>query len=281
MKKPLIGLFIFLSTAFISFAQDDAEGCKDHKLFTRLENFFIGSCSENYNEIEIRITQNKTETKEGNLTQIYYRYNFDSGQKEKSPLQIIKNYENAVVKNGGKLIYKNTDVSIGDIEATYHFNSDNKEYWIKLCRVAGNGSVAEAFELNILEMEKMKQEIEASEMFEAINKDGFIALYINFETGKADIKPESKPIIEQIVAMLKQNPDLKVSIEGHTDNVGSDKSNQILSENRAKSVMNALIADGIDKSRLSSKGWGATKPVGDNSTEDGRYKNRRVEIVKK
>ena len=281
MKKLFLSFYIVLSTTFFSFAQDDADGCKDHQLFTRLENFYIGSCSENYNEIEIRTGLNKTEMKEGNLTQIYYRFNFDSGQKEKSPLQIIKNYENAVVKNGGKMVYKNTDGSAGDIEAVYHFNSENKEYWVKVGRMAGNGIVAEAFELNILEMEKMKQEIEASEMFEAINKDGFIALYINFETGKSDIKPESKPIVDQIVAMLKQNPDLKVSVEGHTDNVGSDKSNKTLSENRAKSVMTALISGGIEKSRLSSKGWGATKPIADNSTEDGRYKNRRVEIVKK
>ena len=281
MKKLFLALFAILSTAFISFAQDDAEGCKDHQLFTRLEYFFISDCSENYNEIEIRTGQNKTEMKEGNLTQIYYRFNFDSGQKEKSPLQVIKNYENAVVKNGGKMIYKNTDVSVGDIEATYHFISESKEYWVKLCRVAGNGTVAEAFELNILEMEKMKQEIKASEMFEAINKAGFIALYINFETGKSDIKPESQPIVNQIVEMLKQNPDLKVSVEGHTDNVGSDKSNKTLSENRAKSVMTALVSGGIEKSRLSSKGWGATKPIEDNSTEEGRYKNRRVEIVKK
>jgi|WetSurMetagenome_2_1015567.scaffolds.fasta_scaffold11398_2 OmpA-OmpF porin, OOP family len=281
MKKLLLALFVILSTTFISFAQDDAEGCKDHPLFTRLEYFYIGSCSENYNEVEIRTSKDKTEMKEGNLTQIYYRFNFDSGQKEKSPLQIIKNYENAVVKNGGKMVYKNTDASVGDIEAVYHFNSENKEYWVKVGRMAGNGIVAEAFELNILEMEKMKQEIQASEMFEAINKDGFIALYINFETGKSDIKPESQPIVDQIVEMLKQNPDLKVSVEGHTDNVGSDKSNKTLSENRAKFVMNALISGGIDKSRLSSKGWGATKPIEDNSTEDGRYKNRRVEIVKK
>lgn len=105
-------------------------------------------------------------------------------------------------------------------------------------------------------------------------------IYINFETGKSDIKPELRPIVEQIVEMLKQKPDLKVSFQGHTDNVGPDKSNQTLSENRAKSVMQALISGGIEKSRLSSKGRGATKPVGDNSTEDGRYKNRRVEIVK-
>ncbi len=281
MKKLLVPVLTFLTMFFVSFAQEDAEGCKDHPLFTKLENFYIGSCSESYNEVEFRTGQNKTETKEGNLTQIYYRFNFDSGQKEKSPLQIIKNYENAVVKNGGKMIYKNTDASAGDLEATYHFISGEKEYWTKVSRIAGNGTVAEAYELNILEMEQMKQEIQASEMFEAINKDGFIALYINFETGKSEIKPESRPVVEQIVEMLKQNPDLNVSIEGYTDNVGSDKSNLVLSENRAKSVLNAVISGGINKSRLSSKGWGATKPVGDNTTEEGRYKNRRVEIVKK
>jgi len=118
-------------------------------------------------------------------------------------------------------------------------------------------------------------------MFDKLNKEGFIALYINFDTGKADIKPESYKIIDQIVQMMKDNPDLKISIEGHTDNVGTAQFNQTLSENRAKAVMNAIIAKGIDKSRLSSKGWGATKPIADNKTEEGRAKNRRVEIVKK
>jgi outer membrane protein OmpA-like peptidoglycan-associated protein len=104
-------------------------------------------------------------------------------------------------------------------------------------------------------------------MFDALNKDGYIALYINFETGKADIKPESHKIIEQIVQMMKDNPTLNISIEGHTDNVGTPQSNQTLSENRAKAVMNAIIAKGIDKSRLSSKGWGQTKPIADIKTE--------------
>ena len=120
----------------------------------------------------------------------------------------------------------------------------------------------------------------AARMMNALNKDGFIALYINFETGKSDIKPESQEIVNQIAVMLKQNIDLKISIEGHTDNVGSDKSNQTLSENRATSVMKALIALGIDKTRLTSKGWGASKPIADNRTEEGKAKNRRVEIVK-
>ena len=277
-------LFVFfLITGFTSFsvAQEDNPDCKDHPLFTRLDNFYITNCTENYNELSLRISSDKTETKEGNLTYIDYYYNYDTGGKGKSPLQIIKNYENAVVKNGGKMIYKNSNVQDADLEATYYLATKDKEYWVKLFNFGGTANDVEHFGLYVLEMEQMKQEVDATEMFDAINKDGFVALYINFETGKSDIKPESRPIIEQIVEMLKQNPTLKVSIEGHTDNVGSDKSNKTLSENRAKSVMNALTSAGIEKSRLSSKGWGATKPIDDNSTEDGRFKNRRVEIVKK
>lgn len=118
-------------------------------------------------------------------------------------------------------------------------------------------------------------------MMEEMESKGFVTLHINFETAKADIKPESMGIIDQVVALLRENEALNISIEGHTDNVGTAASNKTLSENRAKSVMNAIVARGIDKSRLSTKGWGQDKPIADNKTEEGRAKNRRVEIVKK
>ncbi len=281
MKKSMLALVGLLLFTVISYAQNDAEGCKDHELFTRLSNFYISSCSENYNELELRMSSSKTETKEGNLFFIDYYFNFDSGEKVKSSLQIIKNYENAVVKNGGKMIYKNSNPQDADVEATYHLATKDKEYWVKLGNFGGVlPASVEHYGLYILEMEPMKQEVQASEMMEALNKDGSIALYINFETDKADIKPESQPIVDQIVALMNENPSLKISIEGHTDNTGSAEHNQTLSENRAKSVMSALIKQGVNKSRLSSKGWGQTKPIADNSTDDGKAKNRRVEIVK-
>ena len=277
-----IFFILMLSLSFSNFvdAQDDAAGCKDHPLLTRLENFYISNCEENYNELQLQMGVGKTETKEGNLFRIYYRYNFDTGAKLKSALQVIKNYEVAITKNGGKLIYKDSQGMEGPIEATYYLSAKGKEYWIKLSAFAGTASAVEAFYLDVLEMEPMKQEVDANEMFEAINKNGSVALYINFETGKSQIKPESEPIIDQIFKMLKQNPDLKVSIEGHTDNVGSEKSNRTLSESRAKSVMNALVSKGINVSRIQYKGWGQTKPIADNNTEEGKAKNRRVEIVK-
>ena len=81
--------------------------------------------------------------------------------------------------------------------------------------------------------------------------------------------------------MMKANPDLKLSVEGHTDNIGNPVSNKTLSEERAKSVVNAIIGQGIGIERLSSSGFGQDKPIGDNNTDEGRAMNRRVELVKK
>jgi len=87
--------------------------------------------------------------------------------------------------------------------------------------------------------------------------------------------------VDQIYDLMNNNSSLKVSVEGHTDNVGDAESNKKLSNDRAKAIVDALIAKGIEKTRLSSIGWGQEKPLADNRTEEGRAKNRRVEIVKK
>ncbi|HSZ25009.1 MAG TPA: OmpA family protein [Cytophagaceae bacterium] len=101
---------------------------------------------------------------------------------------------------------------------------------------------------------------------------------IFFDTGKSDIRPESASELQRLVKLLNENPSLKIEISGHTDNIGDPKINQALSENRAISVMNFLIANGIAKSRLLSKGYGSTQPIDNNDTETGRQNNRRTEF---
>jgi OmpA-OmpF porin, OOP family len=152
---------------------------------------------------------------------------------------------------------------------------DGNEMWVEVVSLAGDD-----YYLTIVLKESMKQDVTASDMFKALSQDGHIALYINFDTGKSVIKPESKAIIEQIVQMLKENPALAISVEGHTDNVGSQESNKKLSNERAKSVLTAIAAQGIDTRRLTSTGYGQEKPIADNNTEEGKAKNRRVELVK-
>jgi outer membrane protein OmpA-like peptidoglycan-associated protein len=101
---------------------------------------------------------------------------------------------------------------------------------------------------------------------------------IFFETGKATLKPESYNSLEQVKKLMENNPSLRIEISGHTDNVGSQKSNQKLSENRAKAVADYLIGQGIEKSRIEYKGYGESQPIAPNNTEEGRAKNRRVEF---
>jgi len=135
----------------------------------------------------------------------------------------------------------------------------------------------------IVEGKEFEQTIEkytADKILNEINSKGFATLHINFDTGKSRIKTDSYEAINEVAKMMKANSDLKISIEGHTDNIGGEASNMKLSKNRAKSVLMALTDEQIDESRLQSEGFGQTKPIGDNSTEDGKAKNRRVELRK-
>jgi OmpA-OmpF porin, OOP family len=103
---------------------------------------------------------------------------------------------------------------------------------------------------------------------------------IRFDTGKASLRPESMGVINEIYKMLSDHPELKVSVEGHTDSDGDDALNQALSEQRAETVVNTLKNMGIDLGRLTSKGWGESKPLDINTTPEGKANNRRVEFVK-
>jgi OOP family OmpA-OmpF porin len=249
--------------------EQDVEGCKDHPLVSRMKNFTISDCKSSFDAGEFYVAEGETKTVEGQKTVI--EYVLKEGSPEVSYLQIRRNYGNAIKSLGGTILYDESRYISGKVV------KNGREVWLS---VEGFNDGSD-YVVTIVEVGEMVQEVTAGEMLNALNKDGFIALYINFDTGKADIKPESEPTIAQIVALLKENPDLKVSIEGHTDNVGTPASNKTLSEARAKSVMVAVVKGGVDASRLSAVGWGQEKPVADNRTEEGRAKNRRVEIVKK
>lgn len=101
---------------------------------------------------------------------------------------------------------------------------------------------------------------------------------IFFDTGKWDLRAESTAELKRLIQILKENPNMVIEVSGHTDNVGNEQKNVQLSQNRADAVKNYLQKNGIDASRLSSKGYGQSKPVAANNTEEGRQTNRRVEF---
>ena len=122
----------------------------------------------------------------------------------------------------------------------------------------------------------------SSAVEKAIAETGkFVTNNILFETGKATLKPESMEEIEKVADYMKKNPNARFEVQGHTDNQGSDKVNDPLSQQRAEAVVKALEEKGVDPFNLRAVGKGAHEPVADNKTEEGRAKNRRVEFIKK
>ena len=118
-------------------------------------------------------------------------------------------------------------------------------------------------------------------MYEALSETGRLALGgLLFDTGSARLRPESSPTLGDMVQMMQQNPDLRIRIEGHTDNTGDADANRRLSEERAQAVRTHLQQNGVDGSRLEAQGFGADNPVADNCTPEGRQTNRRVELVR-
>jgi outer membrane protein OmpA-like peptidoglycan-associated protein len=137
--------------------------------------------------------------------------------------------------------------------------------------------------MDIIEKQVMQQEVtlDAAGMANSIADTGSVAIYgINFDTASSVLKQDSEPAIDEIAKLLTDNPALKVYIVGHTDMVGDAASNMKLSLARAQSVINALVSKhGIIASRLIAFGNGPYAPIASNKTDEGRAKNRRVELV--
>jgi outer membrane protein OmpA-like peptidoglycan-associated protein len=121
----------------------------------------------------------------------------------------------------------------------------------------------------------------AGEVKKKLLSEGRACVYgILFDLDSAIIRGESKPVLDEVLAVLKGEPIWKVTIEGHTDSTGNDGHNLTLSQQRAEAVKDYLVSGGIDGGRLQAKGLGEGKPVADNATELGRAQNRRVELVR-
>jgi OOP family OmpA-OmpF porin len=112
-----------------------------------------------------------------------------------------------------------------------------------------------------------------------VHKKISLAADTYFDFNKAVLKPEGKQKVDEVVSELKANPSIRVLVEGHTDSIGSEAYNQKLSERRAAAVADYMESRGVEASRITTKGWGKTKPVASNKTKEGRAQNRRVEIT--
>ncbi len=273
-RKYIATCVVLLSTLFAGYvtADEDAEGCRDHPLLNRMSNFYIQDCEmKEFDQMDFVNKQGNDITVEGKKYYISHYINEDA--QPPSEIQILRNFENAIQRIGGTKIYEyGSDIYL-------KLEKGNVITWIHVHTWNGGAG----YDLNIVEEATMAQEIiaDASSMAQDITLTGKVALYgIYFDFNKAIIKPESEPTLKEIAKLLKQNARLNLYVVGHTDNVGSMNANMDLSQRRAEAVVQVLTAKhGVDESRLTAYGVGPLCPAAPNKTEQGRARNRRVELV--
>jgi outer membrane protein OmpA-like peptidoglycan-associated protein len=266
-------LFLLSGNVQSQATQQDIKGSKDHPLLTRMPDFIISEYKDSeFESFRFVGADKKPVNIEGH--KYYIAYKLITGKPEPGELKIRRNIQEALKKIGGKVV--NDDNF--NRTSTIIVQKDGKETWIQ------TSSFNNWYRLNIVERQLMKQEIvaDAKAMGDDISNSGHVSVYgIFFDTGKSDLKPESDSAIIQIFKLLTINASLKLYVVGHTDNVGSIDANMKLSNDRANEVVKTLVANyGIAADRLKSYGVASLAPVASNDTEEGRAKNRRVELVK-
>ncbi len=281
MIRRIIGLVVMaligvsLSPMARAADPDDTAGSKDPALFSRMPGFYIYNYVEkDFDSYPFPAGPDKTQDVEGR--HVYVDYYAHDGIKLPSALQIARNYSNAIKAIGGEVVYQFEDG--GTEYVTLRVVRDQAEVWAQL-QAAGNGM----YKIHVVEKQAMDQAVTASadSLAGSIRATGRAAVYgIYFDVDQAVIKPESEATIAEIAKLLRTDAGLKLYVVGHTDNTGGFDHNVQLSQARAAAVVNALVkGHGISAGRLTPFGAGPTAPVAANATEEGRAKNRRVELV--
>jgi OmpA-OmpF porin, OOP family len=257
-------------SADFSAAQTDHAGCKDSPLIGRFPGSIISSCTDSdadgYDFTVVVNQKQQTKHIGGEFHQIHYAW-----PKTASKSQVVHNLNLALKKAGYTFDYDSGDY--GDF--TVHMGKT----WIMEEVSAGNW-----YQQTIVVDKELPEEVVANAAALSTGLTGAGHIVVNgilFDTGKADVKPESDPALQEVAKMLKGNPALKVYVVGHTDNVGSLAANIDLSKRRAAAVVASLTTKyGIPAAQLQPYGDGPYAPIASNDSEDGRTLNRRVELVK-
>ena len=298
-----IAVAVMLPFAAIGLLAQDAEGCKDHPLISRYPGSTINECSQKaFDEYDLPLGKyadgkfEKAQHLEGKVTAFYY-----TTPEGRSVLEIFRNYDQALKNAGFQTLF--TCKACGDTppheampvnDAWGNYNEGVRFLSAKLARDSGDAYVAlwvydSSFDIKtflaVVEVKPMESglvTVNAAALAGDLSRTGHASVYgIYFDTGKAEVKPESDAALKEIAKLLQQDAKLKLYVVGHTDNVGQFTSNSDLSHRRADAVVKILSAKyGVAATRLDAQGVASLAPLASNDSEDGRAKNRRVELVK-
>ncbi len=305
-KAMPLAFLLVLQPAFL-LGQHDTDGSADHPLVSRYPGSTISKYSvSNFDEFKVPVGRangdaSKTQTVEGKITRIVY-----DTPAPRSVLEIYKNFESALTRAGFKPLFSCVNNEGCGSSGPTQLASVGAEDWswgaghrflaAKLERSGGTayvtvhvgqwsdlsrGTQTVLFVAETKAMETGMVTVDAKALGDDIAAQGHSAVYgILFDTGKAEIKPESDAALKEIGKLLQEQASLKLLVVGHTDNVGGLAANMDLSRRRADAVVKALTGQyDVAAARLSAQGAGPLAPVGSNRNEEGRAKNRRVELV--
>ena len=304
-------LLLGLAAPFAAGQDQDEEGSKDHPLITRYPGSYITHyLSKQFDEFTLPLGKTaeqgfaKSQHLEGKVTRIVY-----VAPQGRTVLEVFRNYQGALKKAAFETLFAcgpQDCAGPGSSSGRVYGNGDYDDYWgpdhgiryisAKLARPEGDVYVsllvddqgpdsranAELYVIEVKPMESGLITVDATSLANDINRTGHASVYgIYFDTGKADVKPESDATLKEIAKLLQGHPQLRLYVVGHTDNQGALDMNMDLSRRRAEAVLAALTTKyAVPAARLKAFGCGPYSPVASNDSEDGRAKNRRVELVK-
>lgn len=239
---------------------------------------------------------------EGRTFKGHISLNRNAKDKTFAPLELNKSFDDLITKMGGVKINNGKGYKTGEKDRikeldpqaetngylnssqyydniyTYVIKKPDYNVWIQYNLGGETGYITV---LKTKEFENKMSILKSDQIQKDLNEKGKVILHINFDTDKATLKPDGKDAVAEITKALQADKNLKISINGYTDNSGNGAHNLQLSKDRAETVKKAIIASAVEVSRLTSDGFGSNAPIADNSSEEGKGQNRRVELVKK
>ena len=271
--KPVVFCLAIASSLAVSaqpLPPKDKAGCAGNKTVSRMPGCVIIRCeTKDYSVAPMPRTQSeRTHQVEGEFESTTYKC-----PASKSPLELGRNTETALKNDGFKIHY----TYLYGPGTRFYMTAEKAPHWVHL-EILG-----EHYTLTVVKQKQMEQVMKANAegWAQQVSQTGRVSLYgINFDTAKAVIRPDSKPVLNEVLKMLQSNAEWAMLVAGHTDNVGAADMNLTLSRQRAESVISWLAAHGIDKSRLVAAGFGDKRPIAPNTDDEGKQKNRRVDLVK-
>ena len=296
--RPIQILFLLVALPVVVFAQD-IPNSQDHPVITRYPGQTIRRYDvKEFDQYNLVLSVDKTgapenvKKLESKVTRIYYL-----NPAGRSTLEIFRNFEEGLRRSAARILFACEGDACGTPIRWTRVNGIramggqiHNRYLAATLTKAGVETFVSIFiggqatQLDVVEIKPMESglvTVDADALAAGIDAEGHIAIYaILFDTGQASLKPESRAVIAEISKLLNSRPALKLFVVGHTDSTGGFEMNMRLSRDRAAAVTQSLVSEhGIAGTRLSPQGVGPLSPVANNATEEGRAKNRRVDLV--